>query len=44
MLGKYLLKKMRIRAGEMAQVEECLPSKCEALRSNPSMVIKKKEK
>jgi hypothetical protein len=35
---------MRIRAGEVAQVEECLPRKCEALSSNPSMAIKKKEK
>jgi hypothetical protein len=31
------------RAGEVAEVVECLPSKCEALSSNPSN-IKKKER
>jgi hypothetical protein len=35
---------MRIKAGEVAQVEECLSSKCEALHSNSSMDIKKEEK
>jgi hypothetical protein len=30
-------------AGEVAQVVECLPSKCEALNSNPSTTKKKKK-
>jgi hypothetical protein len=29
------------RAGRMAQVVECLPSKCETLSSNPNMATKK---
>jgi hypothetical protein len=32
------------RAGGMVQVAECLPSKCEAVSSNPSTAKKKKKK
>jgi hypothetical protein len=32
------------RAGRVAQVIECLPSKCETLSSNPSTIKKKKKK
>jgi hypothetical protein len=32
---KHCLKKIRWWAGGVAQVVECLPSKCEALKSNP---------
>jgi hypothetical protein len=39
-LEKYLTHK---RAGGVAQVIECLPSKCEALSSNPSTEKKKKK-
>jgi hypothetical protein len=33
-----------MRAGEVSQVVEHLPSKCEALSSNPSTAKKKKKK
>jgi hypothetical protein len=31
-----VLKKIDLRAGDMAQFVECLPHKCESLSSNPS--------
>jgi hypothetical protein len=31
------------KAGEVAQVVKCLPSKCEALSSNPTTAKKKKK-
>ena len=35
------VKKWECRAGDMAQLVECLPSKYKALGSNPSTIIKK---
>jgi hypothetical protein len=42
-MGTYLKNNKRKRAGGMAQVVELLPSKCEALSSNPSTTEKKKK-
>jgi hypothetical protein len=41
---KFLIKKPGRRAGRVAQVEDCLTSKCETLSSNPSTTKKKKKK
>jgi hypothetical protein len=38
------IQKSHISAGRVAQVVECLPSKCEALRSSPNTAKKKKKK
>jgi hypothetical protein len=43
-LKKNPLKKKKKRDSGAAQVADCLPSKCEALNSNPSTVKKKKKK
>jgi hypothetical protein len=41
---KFLIKKPGRRAGRVAQVEDCLTSKCETLSSNPSTTKKKKKR
>jgi hypothetical protein len=43
-MGTPLRSKMPTRAGRMAQAVDCLPSKHEALSSNPRIVKKEKKK
>jgi hypothetical protein len=40
-VSKYVFKRIDNRAGRMAKVIESMPSKCEALSSNPLPTIKK---